>query len=641
MKKTVSMVISGILIASLLFGCGLISDERETTEPKVTLSDRDKESVSAAEDIVIESEEISDDLLDLIDKQIEMSGVFVQNYTESVRNGVDYDATEYNDLILNNRDTINEWIAKLDALSEEYSEIQKPKDEQAVLVYEAAGVYLEKLESCLSDLLAIVTLYIDQNDAMLPVSEFDDTIYGDDVFLMLEELYAAIDQAMTNIGAIDSAPEYMKESLVTFNRKMGIYSRVLEAWYDGLALNDPLRISSGNQLLERQNIDVLQFDVEMYELFDLQYIKVGERLTGNISKLKEEIYENSDAIGKSGKNVPVIRFSYLEDVPEITVDYTYAQTIYPSLYSSMDSIVNLTATTDFGAVDVMLTVEIPGFTQKYQQKITINEQVTKNLIKPPVLTENLDLESAKEAQLRLSIEDLDNDRTILEESKPVNLMSVYDFLLYDDEFGVTGRDNILAWLTPETESILNLRRSAITWIDLWSEGQINSLIGYQDYGLGLEPELNTYIQILALQGAISDSGVRYNMGPFSMSEGMNQRVLLPDKILSSGSGICIETSILFASAVQSTDMHAMIVFLPGHAQVAVETGYRSGEYFLVETTLLPFFGTDEEMDSLIMYLTAEEWEQYLADPWGDGSGPAYVVDCDLVHVLGFKAIGYK
>lgn len=127
-----------------------------------------------------------------------------------------------------------------------------------------------------------------------------------------------------------------------------------------------------------------------------------------------------------------------------------------------------------------------------------------------------------------------------------------------------------------------------------------------------------------------------------MSEGINQRVMLPDKVLSSGSGICIETAILFASAIQSTDMHAMILFLPGHAQVAVETGYMSGEYYLVETTLLPFAGDEEEeMDRLVRYLTADEWTQYLEDPWGDGSGGAYVVDCDLVHVLGFKAIGYK
>jgi hypothetical protein len=636
-----SFLLAIIVFASFLSGCELLENTRETKEPKVTLSERDKEAVSAAEDIVIESEEISDALLKLIDQQIEASGIFVSEYAKSVENDFEYDSTAFNTVIMNNQTTINELILKVESLSEDYSNIKEPKAEQAVLVYDAVGVYLGKLEACLSDLLGVVTLYLDQTEATLPIYNFDDTAYGDDVYLMMEDLYAAIDQTILNFKAIDSCPEYMKETLNIYIRKMAVYSTMLEEWYDGLLLYDPLRISSGNQLLMRQNVDVIQFEVQLFELFDLQYIKVGERLEGNILTLKEEIFENAETLSKSSKTLPEVQFSYLTELPEVGVDYEYAQTIYPSLYSSMDSIVNLTATTDHGTVNVMMTVEIPGLTQKYQQKIAINEQVTKLLIKPPLLTENLDLESSKDAQLRITIEDLDNDRSVLEDTKTIALMSVYDFMLHDDEFGVTSRDNVLAWMTPESESILTLRRNAISWIDTWSEGQINSLIGYQDYGLFEDPALNTYVQILAIQGAISDYGVRYNMGAFSMSEGINQRVLLPDKVLSSGSGICIETAILFASVIQSAEMHAMIIFLPGHAQVAVETGYRSGEYYLVETTLLPFLGGDEELDSLITYKTAEEWELYLADPWGDGSGGAYVVDCDLVQVLGFKAIGYK
>ncbi len=641
MKRVRALLLTVIFAVSIMSGCGLIDVGTETAEPKATLSDRDKVAISDAEDIVIESEGISDDLLDLIEHQIEASGIFVDEYAKSVEEGYVYDSTDFNTTILNNQTTINDLIEKVEALSGDYSDIKKPKAEEAVLVYEAVGVYLEKLDACLSDLLSVVTLYLDQIEATSPIYAFDDSAYGDDIYLMLEDLYAAIDQTIVNFKALESCPPYIQETMDIYIRKMGVYSKVLEAWYDGLYLYDPLRIASGNQLLMRQNVDVVQFEVELFELFDLQYIKVGERLEGNIFTLKKEIFENCEALGKTTKNIPEVTFSYLTDLPEVEVAYDYAKTIYPNLYSSMDSIVNLTATTDHGTVNAMLTVEISGLTQKFQQKIAINEQVTKLLIKPPLLTEGLDLESAKDAQLRVTIEDLDNDRSVLEDTKSVELMSVYDFMLHDDEFGIASRDNVLAWLTPESESILNLRRTAITWIDTWSSGAINSLIGYQDYGLYDDPALNTYVQIMAIQGAISDSGVRYNMGAYSMSEGINQRVLLPDKVLSSGSGICIETAILFASAIQSAEMHAMIIFLPGHAQVAVETGAGSGEYFLVETTQLPFYGSEEEMNSLITYFTAEEWEQYLADPWGDGSGSAYVVDCDLVQVLGFKAIGYK
>ena len=79
---------------------------------------------------------------------------------------------------------------------------------------------------------------------------------------------------------------------------------------------------------------------------------------------------------------------------------------------------------------------------------------------------------------------------------------------------------------------------------------MSTLAGYQNV-LGVDQDnlaVNTYVQILGLQAAISEMGVRYNWGAFSLGSNLNQRVLLPDYVLESGSGICIETTILLASA---------------------------------------------------------------------------------------------
>ena len=136
---------------------------------------------------------------------------------------------------------------------------------------------------------------------------------------------------------------------------------------------------------------------------------------------------------------------------------------------------------------------------------------------------------------------------------------------------------------------------------------------------------------------MSDMGVRYNVGAFSMTEGHHQRVLLPDDVLYSQSGICIETSLLMASALQSLGMHVMLVFPPGHAQVAVETWSGSGEYYLIETTVLPYTAEDE-LSNVVIYMDSAEWEAYLVDPWNNGSGPCYVVDCDFATKLGITAL---
>lgn len=306
----------------------------------------------------------------------------------------------------------------------------------------------------------------------------------------------------------------------------------------------------------------------------------------------------------------------------------------------MDSVINFTASTNYGNVNALIKVEIPGLTQVYEQKVEFSHQVSKFLIKPALLTKDLDLSSARETQIIFSVVNEDNGKTIIQESHPVNVQSVYDFALTDDEFGVVSRDNVLSWLTPESEGILELRRNAVTWLEESTDGKANALVGYQDYGLFEDVESNTVLQIVAIQAAISETGVRYNNGAFSLTSETNQRVLLPDAVLESKSGICIETAILFASAIQSAGMHPMIIFLPGHAQVAVETWEGSGQYFLVETTLLPFTGTDEENSLLVTYLTNEEWMSYLEDPYGDGSGGCYVVDCDLVLTLGMQGIAY-
>lgn len=97
------------------------------------------------------------------------------------------------------------------------------------------------------------------------------------------------------------------------------------------------------------------------------------------------------------------------------------------------------------------------------------------------------------------------------------------------------------------------------------------------------------------------------------------------------SGICIETALLMASALQSAQMHAMIIITPGHAQVALETWENSGTYYLLETTMLPYNATEEEtMPGPLP--DGGRMAEYLS---GDG---VYVIDCDLAQTLGIRGL---
>lgn len=336
-----------------------------------------------------------------------------------------------------------------------------------------------------------------------------------------------------------------------------------------------------------------------------------------------------------GSTLPAIAYSYQSEEQLPQVEYEVVDTIYPSLYNTMDSIVNFTATCEQGERDVLVQAEIPGFTQPYEQKFTLSQQITKFYIKPPVLAGDLNLNSQKAAQLKFSITDLETGKAIVQDSKNVQMMSAYDFILWEDDFGYSNWDNFLAWLTPEDPQVQQLKRYAIEWISQMTGGQFSMMPGYQDTGLfGDQIQMNTFYQALAVQGGMSAMGVRYNMGSFSMSTSTAQlqRVQLPAETLESLSGVCIETSLVVASALQSAGMNVMLVFPPGHAQVAVECWPNTGEYFLIETTTLPV--TEQNMGGIVTYLTKEQWLQYLQDPWGNGSGGCYILDCGLATPMG-------
>ena len=403
----------------------------------------------------------------------------------------------------------------------------------------------------------------------------------------------------------------------------------------GLAWSDVLRLYSANQLISRVGITSGRHEQTMFDLYSREYNHAAFLLDENMGALAEEILAACEDGGDIG--------AYQDRLPVVFSDYSAVEEIFPNLYPSMDSAINLILYTDKDSLDVMVTAEIVGFTQKYEQKVTLTPEMTYLMLKPPVLSDMPDLSTTRDTQMTLRVENMITGEAIIQETKNIELHSVYDYKNYSDEFGIIQNDNILAWMTPETEGILQVRRNAVAWLEQSFGTEYGILPGYQPaYGFSADQGAYiTYYQVAAIQSAISNMGVRYNMGPYSFSA--SQRVLMPDAVLQSGSGICIETAVLMASVLESANMHAMIVFTPGHAQTAVETWSGSGQYFLIETTKLPFTATQDALNSLIQPLSAEEWANYLyskEQQAQQSGGMVYVVDCDLAPVLNIQGLNY-
>lgn len=351
-------------------------------------------------------------------------------------------------------------------------------------------------------------------------------------------------------------------------------------------------------------------------------------------------------VGKSNESkelqeLPELHYSYIDDTSEVFIDYEMTKEIYPLMYNRLDSIMEFTACTSGGEKVIEISVEIPGFTQKYDKKFSINEQITQFYIHPALIAGELNLDSGKQAQVLLSVVDSETNEELVKDTLPVYLLSIHDIPtgLVKSGWGYNAYDNFLAALSPEDEAINTLIRKAADEIkELTTQyyGEENSsemMSGYQDYGYE-DPGYGTLYQLEALQLAMSDLGVKYIQSNYSSSETdvSLQRMKLPADVLKTQSGLCVETSVYIASALQELDMNAFLIMPPGHCQVAVEAWPNSATYILLETTVLPV--DIDKINNIVGVLKGDTLKDYITNYKGKGKS-CYVLDCGMAKDLGF------
>lgn len=318
-----------------------------------------------------------------------------------------------------------------------------------------------------------------------------------------------------------------------------------------------------------------------------------------------------------------------KEVAPVQYSYEVTNVIHPALYQCTDYVVYFKGSSG-EEKEAVITVEIPGFTQKYEQKVTLQPQEIKMKIRPPMIEGVLNtLNTSKEAQVKVTLQDVATQKYLIQDSKPITFLSKYDMKWAKEDGSETYYQNICAWVTPEAPEIKELLRNSIDQLSAWSGGAINEIVGYQQIG-GLQPYEVSYYQIAAIFETLSYYyNVRYNATPISTSgPEAQQRIALPKDVIRQQSGLCIETVVTMASAIEATGMHAMILIFPskGHAQLAVEDWRESSEYYLVETTAL----TAPSWDDIIIYYDKPTWNNYLAN------NNVIVIDVELARKDGIK-----
>ena len=258
-------------------------------------------------------------------------------------------------------------------------------------------------------------------------------------------------------------------------------------------------------------------------------------------------------------------------------------------------------------VKVKVEVEVPDVTEKITKEIDLKTGETKEKFKPPILKEAYGpLDKAQEKPVEVKITNVDSGEVVKDTSEQVAFLSRND-MVWISEDGYDNYKYIARWITKDNKEVKELVRKAADYNDQFC-GQ-HSMIGY------LGGEQAVLCQLASIFAAMREHyEITYIKSAESYTTTNAQSIRLPEEVLMEKSGLCIETAVTVAAALENLDMEPVIIFIPGHAWVAVKTYAGSPRYFHLESTML---------ESTVTVQDALDQGDF---NWWQNSGQATVID---------------
>src|SRR2546423_10659482 len=217
------------------------------------------------------------------------------------------------------------------------------------------------------------------------------------------------------------------------------------------------------------------------------------------------------------------------------------------------------------SLELVMSVSIAGLSQVQSQTINATTNVQSVSIIPPLISQNFrKLTNEYHTSLHVQVTDT---------SKRLYYLSDIPLLFHSRwlmQWEAANRLKIAAWVTPDDPAIDALVLKAARHLSLEPPPVPSTMVGYSKANSN---------EIIAQVDAIYDTlRLDYNMrylqasvpysGPGS-STTATQNIKLPAEVLQQHSGMCIELTLLLASAGERIGLHAEIVIIPGHAFLGV------------------------------------------------------------------------
>lgn len=226
-----------------------------------------------------------------------------------------------------------------------------------------------------------------------------------------------------------------------------------------------------------------------------------------------------------------------------------------------------------------ISVSIPQFTQEQTVQVQATPDFRSQAFKPQVLgtpvLDSLVGPGQRLAEVHLHIEN--SSSVVCETSADIVLKSREWMLWYDSARRIDNTPFLAGWVTPSATAIRTLIGQASFRVrnNPTDYPSLSDLPGLTGYNLGATPtavteEVDAIFDTLEL-----DYHLTYASDSIPFLQDSSQLIQLPSDILNSKdpNGMCVETTAIMASAVESLGMRPYFVIVPGHAFLGVALGY--------------------------------------------------------------------
>lgn len=226
------------------------------------------------------------------------------------------------------------------------------------------------------------------------------------------------------------------------------------------------------------------------------------------------------------------------------------------------------------------------------------------------------LNESEKGQIKLTL--VQQDRMLTEEAYPIELLA------RDEWGGISDMSQILAaFVSPNHSTVAKIIKGAAEILS--SAGHSSALDGYQS----ADPS-RTYMLAASVWSSITGLGLTYAVPPATF-ERTGQKVRDPGRIANESLATCLDTSLLFAAALEATGLNPVIVFTQGHSFTGVwlidktlptivepditelRKAIAAREFIVFETTLVtsrPASGFEQAIEAGKAHLTEEKEPEY-------------------------------